>query len=217
MTRMHNALWRQINQVWQHYICDLKNRNRVWCRFQCDLIFLSLLMVHWPINGHHWQMGRLITKPTKCHVRPAKTRMSLGVRQVGSEFAVPMKKAWVLSYPLSAQQRLIRLGGGPGWSESSLDARHFVVFVVWQLKWVFSWPSKMSLLKVKNIADESSLIDVHFFDFNIKEIALNILLRMKSCSWYKTVSSIPTSDLMCVWKQNVFSNQELFEPLISTK
>ena len=29
-------------------------------------------------------------------------------------FAVRMKKAWVLSYPLSAQRRLIRLGGSPG-------------------------------------------------------------------------------------------------------
>ena len=35
-------------------------------------------------------------------------------------FAVRMTKAWVLSYPLSAQRRLIRLGGCPGWSESSL-------------------------------------------------------------------------------------------------
>ena len=34
-----------------------------------------------------------------------------------------MKKAWVLSYPLSAQRRLIRLGGCPGWSESSLGAQ----------------------------------------------------------------------------------------------
>ena len=37
-------------------------------------------------------------------------------------FVVRMKKAWVLSYPLSAQRRLIRLGGCPGWSESSLGA-----------------------------------------------------------------------------------------------
>ena len=29
-------------------------------------------------------------------------------------FAVRMKKAWVLSYSLSAQQTLIRLGGCPG-------------------------------------------------------------------------------------------------------
>ena len=40
-------------------------------------------------------------------------------------FAVRMKKHWVLSYPLSAQQRLIRLGGCPGWSESSLGAHAF--------------------------------------------------------------------------------------------
>ena len=38
-------------------------------------------------------------------------------------FAVRMKKAWVLSYPLSAQRRLIRLGGCQGWSESSLGAQ----------------------------------------------------------------------------------------------
>ena len=37
-------------------------------------------------------------------------------------FAVRMEKAWVLSYPLSAQRRLIRLGGCPGSSESSLGA-----------------------------------------------------------------------------------------------
>ena len=38
-------------------------------------------------------------------------------------FAVRMKKAQVLSYPLSAQPRLIRLGGRQGWSESSLGAQ----------------------------------------------------------------------------------------------
>ena len=37
-------------------------------------------------------------------------------------------KAWVLSYPLSAQRRLIRLGGCPGWSESSLSALSFCWF-----------------------------------------------------------------------------------------
>ena len=43
-------------------------------------------------------------------------------------FAVRMKKAWVLSYPLSAQRRLIRLGGCPGWSESSLGAQSLCWF-----------------------------------------------------------------------------------------
>ena len=45
-----------------------------------------------------------------------------------SVFAVRMKKAWVLSYPLSAQRRLIRLDGWPGWSESSLGAQSVCLF-----------------------------------------------------------------------------------------
>ena len=47
-------------------------------------------------------------------------------------FAVRMKKAWVLSYPneLTAKT-LIRLGGCPGWSESSLGA-HFSLLVLSQ-------------------------------------------------------------------------------------
>ena len=40
-------------------------------------------------------------------------------------FAVRMKKAWVLGYPLSAQRRLIKLGGCPCWSESLLGAQSF--------------------------------------------------------------------------------------------
>ena len=38
-----------------------------------------------------------------------------------------------LRYPLSAQRRLIRLGGFSGWSESSLGAHHFVGFVMERL------------------------------------------------------------------------------------
>ena len=48
-------------------------------------------------------------------------------------FAVRMKKPRALNYLLSAQWRLIRLGRCPGWSESSLGARHFVGFVMWRL------------------------------------------------------------------------------------
>ena len=57
-----------------------------------------------------WCMSRLMTKPTKWPVRPAKTQISLGIRPVWSEFAVRMKKALVFNYPLSAQWRLIGLG-----------------------------------------------------------------------------------------------------------
>ena len=43
-------------------------------------------------------------------------------------FAVRMKKPSVLDYSLSAQRRLIRLGGCPGWSESSLGTHSFSWF-----------------------------------------------------------------------------------------
>ena len=61
------------------------------------------------------------------------------------------KKPWILSCPLGAQLRLrsawasaktlIRLGGCPGWSESSLGACHFVGFVMLRLKCHFHWCS----------------------------------------------------------------------------
>ena len=44
-------------------------------------------------------------------------------------FAVCMKKSLALNYPESAQRRLIRMGGCPGWSESSLGA--VVTLLAW--------------------------------------------------------------------------------------
>ena len=70
---------------------------------------------------------------------PAKTQISLGIHLLSliRVFAVCMKKAWVLSYPMSTQWRLIRQGEGgcPGWSESSLGAQLFVSFVMRRLNW----------------------------------------------------------------------------------
>ena len=75
-------------------------------------------------------------KTNKVSMRPAKTQISLGIRPVWSVFAVRMKKAWVLSYPLSAQRRL--------WSDwadahAELSLRwahsHFVGFVMSGLIW----------------------------------------------------------------------------------
>ena len=85
-------------------------------------------------------MSWLLTKLTKWRVRPAKTQISLDIRPVWLVFAVHMKKDWVLSYPLSAQRRLIRLGACPGWSESSLGA--VILFV---LSWGRSNKSKILL------------------------------------------------------------------------
>ena len=46
-------------------------------------------------------------------------------------FTVRMKKAWVLSYPLRAQWRLIRLGGCPDWFESSLVIQVILLVLSW--------------------------------------------------------------------------------------
>ena len=54
-------------------------------------------------------MSRLITKPKKRSVRPAKTQISLGIRPVWSVFAVRMKIAWVFSYPLTATDSRVRV------------------------------------------------------------------------------------------------------------
>ena len=70
-----------------------------------------------------WKLSRLMTKPT------ISCAPSEGSDQPGCPpslirgFAVCMKKHWVISYPLSTPRRLIRLGGCPGWSESSLGAQ----------------------------------------------------------------------------------------------
>ena len=79
-------------------------------------------------------MSRNMTKPTKWHLRPAKTQISLGIRLDWSESSLSAWRKLVLSYPLSAQQRLwsdwrvprlIWVFAGhihPVWSESSLSA-----------------------------------------------------------------------------------------------
>ena len=58
-------------------------------------------------------------------MRPAKPQISLGIRPVWSESPLSAWRnpTWVPCYPLSAQWRLIGLGGCPGWSESSLGAQ----------------------------------------------------------------------------------------------
>ena len=90
-------------------------------------------------------MSHIVTKPTKWPVRPAKTRINLGIRPVWSVFAVRLKNARVLSYPLSTQRRLIRLGECPGWFESDwADAQadltlrwaHVILLI---LSWVGSY------------------------------------------------------------------------------
>ena len=74
-------------------------------------------------------------KTNKMSVRPAKTQISLGYPpSLIRVFVVRMKKAWVLSYPLSAKRRL-----KSDWADAQADLSlrwahtHFVGFVMSQL------------------------------------------------------------------------------------
>ena len=82
------------------------------------------------------EMSSSMTKPTKWHMRLAKTQISLGIRPSPIRvLAVRMKKAWVLSYPLSTQRRL-----WSDWADAQVDLSlcwvhsHFVGFVMRQIK-----------------------------------------------------------------------------------
>ena len=73
-------------------------------------------------------------------VGPSKTQISLGIRPVWSVFTVSMKKAWVLSYPLSAQRRL-----WSDWADAQADLslrwvhNHIVGFVMSRLNYFWSF------------------------------------------------------------------------------
>ena len=66
----------------------------------------------------------MTVRPAKTLIRlgGSKTQISLGIRPVWSESSLSAR-AWVLSYPMSAQRRL-----WSGWSESSLGAQSLCWF-----------------------------------------------------------------------------------------
>ena len=82
-------------------------------------------------------MSRLVTKPTKWHVRPAKTHISLGICPVWSESSLCAQ--WVAKNPrfLHADSE-----DWSDWADAQADLSlrwahtHFVGFVMWRLIWV---------------------------------------------------------------------------------
>ena len=84
------------------------------------------------VQNRNYQLSHLMTKPTKRHVRPAKTQISLGIRPVWSESWL---SAWKILGPQLPTERTvktpIRLGGCPGWSGSSLGAHAISLVLSW--------------------------------------------------------------------------------------
>ena len=82
----------------------------------------SIIRRRWIILAATWQNIQNDCAPSEDSDPPGHPPSLIRV------FAVRVKKAWVLSYPISAQRRLIRMGRCLGWSESSLGAHSFCWF-----------------------------------------------------------------------------------------
>ena len=84
---------------------------------------------------HSIQMSHLMTKPTKWLCTQQRLRSAWHPPSLIWVFAVGMKKAWILSYPLSAQRRL-----WSNWADAQADLSlhwehsYFVGFVMLRLK-----------------------------------------------------------------------------------
>ena len=85
-----------------------------WCIDELEVLHAD--QITWAATWQNQQSGCAPSEDSDLPVHPP------GLIRV---FAVRMKKAWVLSYPLSTAKTLIRLGGCPGWSESSVGAHSF--------------------------------------------------------------------------------------------
>ena len=103
-------------------------------------------------------MSRLMTKPIKWHVRPAKTQIGLGICPVWSESWLWAQ--WVAKDPSflhATAKTLIRLGRCPGWSESSLGA-HAILLVLSQGGSYWLWNHPICWLFVPLIPTSSFLV-----------------------------------------------------------
>ena len=84
------------------------------------------------VQNRNYQLSHLMTKPTKRHVHPAKTQISLGIRPVWSESWLSAWKTLGPQLPIERSVKtLIRLGGCPGWSGSSLGAHAISLVLSW--------------------------------------------------------------------------------------
>ena len=118
--------------LWVHSFSGIYSLDRFSC-------WAGNRQSEWKVNVKgQWQgsdtikFSRLMTKPTKWHVRPAKTRISMGICPDCSESSL---SAWGKLGSLLTIERiakiLIRLGGCPGWSESSLGSHAILLVLSW--------------------------------------------------------------------------------------
>ena len=105
-----------------------------------------------------------------------------------------MKKAWVLSYPLSAQLRLIRLGRCPGWSDIDQAGCTLILLVL-------SCPSSnVTFCNSRSVGRVSAPgMGCHRFDLGPRHT--KVVKNGSSCSSLSTQTYEVVMELGLVWYQ----------------
>ena len=129
--------WPTQEKSLENGICSMSQRT-VFILIDLPFCFSTTCKFKWTSNSHPvfrwaatWQNQQNGCAPSEDSDQPGHSPSLIRV------FAVRMKKAWVLSYPLSAQRRL--------WSESSLGAHSFCWFC--HVAIVVHWTVKLNCIE----------------------------------------------------------------------
>ena len=112
------------------YMFSWSNKKNISTFCSRKVPYLEPWTVHLQANLdlHHSHMSQRMTKPTKWHVRPAKTPISLGIHPVWSESCWPQEESLGPWLPTEhTAKTLIRLSGCLGWSVFAGHTCHFVL------------------------------------------------------------------------------------------
>ena len=123
------------------------------------------------------QMSLCMTQLTKWCERPAKTQISLGTHPLWSESSLSTwRKIGSLATHTARIEATDQTGRCPGWSECSLGTRHFVGFVVLQLKSILFMDFYSSLNIEMKIADTKGMLQVfENFRDTVKKLHMAII------------------------------------------
>ena len=143
--------------------------------------FLWLYFNNYTINKlMKYQICRLTTKPTKWHVQPTKTQIRVSA-QFDQSLRCPHEESLGPYLPIERTAKtLIRLGGCPGWSESSLGAKSFC--------WFCREAAQIFIYSAKYKDDDLSL------GFRLKEEA-NLLFSLVNVCWVDICRIISTQGM----------------------
>ena len=139
-------------------------------------VIASLVCIRWSFinKPQHDKTNKMACAPSEDSDQPGHPPSMIRV------FAVRMKKPRVLSYPFSAQRRLIRLGGCPGWSESWLGT-YVMLFVLSCCGSKFYWWFASS-------SAAASVLGPDEFSWYKANVLLSLKCTYKKLSWmYKAL------------------------------